>query len=333
MKVFRKKRTTFTAAAVAAVVFCLHLIPLILVLLFGDFGGGDRAEPEGEKIPVSVEISLWRDQTEEVVTLDLEDYAAGVVAGEMPGTFAPEALKAQAVAARTYALARMQKAEVSGNPGEHPAAPLCDTTHCQVYRSPEELADLKGKAWMKKEWVCILAAAEDTAGQVMTYQGNLVEQPLFHSSSGGKTENSEDVFVSAVPYLRSVSSDYEGEAPYQKEDAAFPLEEFRSKIKKAFGDPGGISEGNVRVLEHSEGGRVSRIQVGSLTLTGRQVRETLGLRSADFTVSFEDGTIIFTTKGYGHGVGMSQWGANGMAQAGYDYRAILQHYYSGVEVR
>lgn len=315
------------AVAIGIIFFSLVLLPLIIVAFFHveDVGsiGKDRE---------SQTVTIYRQQEDRNVTLDLEDYVAGVVAGEMPASFEMEALKAQAVAARTYALSKIMRAQEAGNSAEHPAAALCDSTHCQVYRSEEELMNLKGKVWMEDGWEKILKASESTAGQVMYYEGALVEQPLFHSASGGKTENSEDVFVSALPYLRSVDSRFEGEAPYQNENISVSLATFEKKIKEKYGAVN-INPNTIKILSRSDGGRVKEIQVGDKVLAGRDIRELFGLRSANFSLAFngkED--IIFTTRGYGHGVGMSQWGANGMAKAGYSYEEILQHYYLGVSV-
>jgi len=187
---------------------------------------------------------------------------------------------------------------------------------------------------MDTGWPKIQEAVDSTKGQLMYYQGALVEQPLFHSSSGGKTENSEDVFVSALPYLRSVDSPYETAAPHQNEQIEVALSEFKQKIKQSNPkhDLGTVSSDTVKVIERSAGGRVAAIQVGNLTIKGREIREIFGLRSANFIVSVQGDAVLFTTDGYGHGVGMSQYGANGMAQAGYKYIDILTHYYSGVEI-
>jgi stage II sporulation protein D len=313
--------------AMAITFFSLVLLPMFIVAFF-------HMDDEGfiGKARESQTVTLYRQQEGRVVTLDLEEYVAGVVAGEMPASFELEALKAQAVAARTYGLSRIVRAGETGNPGDHPGAPLCDSTHCQVYRSEEELMHLKGKNWMEDGWKKVRKASESTAGEVMYYQGTLVEQPLFHSASGGKTENSEDVFVSALPYLRSVDSRFEGDAPYQNENISVSFATFEKKIKEKYG-AGNITPDTIKILSRSDGGRVKEIQVGDKVLSGRDIRELFGLRSANFTLAFngkED--IVFTTRGYGHGVGMSQWGANGMAKAGYSYVEILQHYYLGVSI-
>lgn len=344
MKHRNKPMIFFAAAAFAVVVFSLALLPVLLVNLY-PHSEPKPAVPHGstpvqadqtpEKCLLSQKVTLCRHQQGQVVQLDFEDYVKGVVAGEMPSTFEPEALKAQAVAARTYALSKIVRSGTGGNPPLHPNAPLCDDTHCQVYRSPEELKKLKGDAWMKDGWVKISQAVDTTVGQVMFYQGKLVEQPLFHSSSGGKTENSEDVFVSSVPYLRSVDSPYEQDAPHQADQKSFSSKELAAKLKKAYPgkNPGTIGEYTVRILSHSAGGQAEQVKLGNLTLEGTKVRSLFGLSSANFAVRVENGQVVFTTTGSGHGVGMSQYGANGMAKAGYGYVDILRHYYSGVEVK
>lgn len=316
-----------------AVLFCLILLPLLLVSIF----------PKSEEQPNPalllppddpVYINVYRHQSKTTEQINFEDYVKGVVAGEMPATFEPEALKAQAVAARTYSLSKVIRSGDGGNP-DHPSAPVCDDTHCQVYRSVEELSQIKSAEWMATGWPRIIEAVDSTRGELLYYQGALVEQPLFHSASGGKTENSEDVFVSALPYLRSVDSPYETEAPHQGDQVSLSLSDFEKKIKKAYPKTsiGKVSSSTVKITNRSEGGRVATVQVGDLTLKGREIRDICGLRSANFSLSFQGGNIIFTSSGYGHGVGMSQWGANGMAQQGYTYQEILAHYYSGVEIK
>jgi stage II sporulation protein D len=306
--------------------------------LFDTIPGNPITETFPDKIDPPAYINVYRTSSNITEALPFEDYVKGVVAGEMPASFEEEALKAQAVAARTYSLSKVIRSGVGGNPPAHPDAPLCDDTHCQVYRSVGELTDLKGDNWMADGWIKICDAVDSTQGQLMYYDGQLAEQALFHSSSGGYTENSEDVFASAVPYLRSVESPYEEEATHQNETTSMTISEFSQKIKntfsgKAFGD---ISVSNIKITSNSQGGRVNEVQVGEQILTGRNIRDSLGLSSANFTVGFTisygEPYVIFTTKGYGHGVGMSQYGANGMAKEGYDYKDILEHYYTGVKI-
>jgi len=320
------------AAICFMVIFSLVLLPFSLVSIFHEERIPETV-PKKDTIPVPDYIKVYRHDSGKTESIPFEAYVMGVVAGEMPASFEMEALKAQAVAARTYSLSKIIRSGDGGNP-DHPSAPVCDDTHCQVYRSPEELKQLKSVEWMNTGWPKIQEAVNSTKGQLMYYQGALAEQPLFHSSSGGRTENSEDVFVSAIPYLRSVDSPYETAAPHQNEQVEVSLSEFKQKIKQTYpkSDPGALNSSSIKVLTRSTGGRVATIQVGSLTLKGREIRDIFGLRSADFTVSAKGNSVIFTTEGYGHGVGMSQYGANGMAQAGYNYIEILEHYYTGVEV-
>lgn len=306
-------------AGVITVVMTLFLLVILPGMLVGlwSLGGGSTGSIDED----TVNIQVWRTASKKVDTVALEEYVAGVVASEMPSGFHAEALKAQAVAARTYGLAKMEKAK-TGNPQAHPEAPLCDGTHCQAYRS-EKISDK------------VRQAVLDTKGQVMYYQGTMIDQPLFHSASGERTENSEDVFSAAVPYLRSVESGQYENGAYAAETYSIGLEALVKQVRTLDGDASGES---VKVLSRSEGGRVESMQVGGATVTGRQIRELLGLRSANFTVKMitdSDGgqQVLFTTSGNGHGVGMSQYGADGMGQAGFTYKEILQHYYSGVEVR
>jgi stage II sporulation protein D len=322
-----KKMLLLLALITLTMIFSLIILPLSLILCF-DKGSDYLSTPHKE----SQYITLYRQEAGRTISLNLEDYVAGVVAGEMPATFEMEALKAQAVAARTYGISKAVRGEEKGNSADHLSAPLCDSTHCQVYRSEDELRELKGDSWMDDGWKKIKEAVRATDGEVMYYEEGLVEQPLFHSASGGKTENSEDVFVSALPYLRSVESPYEAAAPYQSETISMGLATFAKKTAEKYGSKN-IAANTIKILSRSEGGRVKDIQVGDKVLSGRDIRDLAGLRSANFTFAFDGNeNIIFTTDGYGHGVGMSQWGANGMAKAGFNYKEILEHYYLGVTI-
>ena len=337
MRALRAYRRVLIEGAVAVgviVAFFLILLPGALVFFCGtDAGQRQKQETDGiAAARLDVTVPVYRHASKEVIRVPIEEYVTGVVSGEMPGSFETEALKAQAVAARTYALSKIRRS-ASGNPEAHPEAPLCDDVHCQVYRTEDELRQLKGEKWMDTDYQKISKAAAATSAQVMYYQGSLVEQPLFHSSSGGKTENSEDVFTSALPYLRSVESPYEEEAPHQQESVSVGLSAFAEKIRKLYPDAGEIGKDTIRVAERSEGGRVSDLQVGNASVSGRRIRDLFGLRSANFSVRVTDRDVVFTTTGYGHGVGMSQYGANGMAKQGSSYVDILTHYYSGVDIR
>lgn len=327
-------------AALLIVSLCILLVltPYLLTRLpFADENGTEKELiPQTSFDPVQIPktIKVYQVEKNKTETVDFEEYVKGVVASEMPASFHEEALKAQAVAARTYSLARVLKAENNDCPETHPDAPLCDTTHCQVYNSEADLKKIKESEWIDESWPKICSAVDDTEGQLLYYNGKLVEQALFHSSSGGKTENSEDVFASAVPYLVSVDSPYEDDATHQHEKNTFSIWDFKEKLQKSFPNIsfGDINADNIRVLSRSSGGRVEEMQIGSGTIEGTAVRNALELPSSNFTIDIEDDQITFTSNGSGHGVGMSQYGADGMAKEGFDYKEILSHYYSGTVV-
>lgn len=320
----------------AAICILLVLIPyLITRIVPADEPEKDLIpEIDFEKIEIPKSINVYRTEKSKTETVDFEEYVKCVVSCEMPLSFHIEALKAQAVAARTYSLARVLKAAGYGNSDAHPNAPLCDSTHCQVYSSKSQLRELKGDEWMDTGWNKICEAVNSTEGQLLYYGDELVEQALFHSSSGGRTENCEDVFAAAVPYLVSVESPFEDNATHQNEENTFDINDFAEIIKSqypgiSFGD---INASNIRILNRSSGGRVEKMQIGNGIIEGRNVRESLSLPSANFTISTSDNKITFTSNGYGHGVGMSQYGADGMAEKGYNYKEILNHYYKGTTV-
>lgn len=288
--------------------FLMVLLPLCAIKVFPGLLPDDKPAPYDGKIPK--EIRLYRTETGRTETISFETYIEGVVASEMPSSFHTEALKAQAVASRTYALGRI-------NAGSK----LCDSVHCQVYRSD----NISSKTHR---------AVRDTAGQVLVYREKLAAHALYFSSSAGNTENSEDVFVNAVPYLVSVSSSLEPGASHKKETVTMTLSAFRKKMRRALPGTkfGTIRKSNIKIESHTKGGRTAAVKIGSAQVTGTDVRAALGLYSARFTISFKGRRIIFTTSGSGHGVGMSQYGANGLARKGDSYDKILRHYYRGANV-
>lgn len=324
--------------AVLAVIIFLVGVPVAAVALKGGLGGISWTELKGvsfaDKIETPETIEVLRCGSGKKVKVDFEEYVACVVASEMPANFEEEALKAQSVAARTFAMAKIET-----------KSPICDSTHCQVYKTEEELIDCHPAGWKDDGWEKVKKACSATEGELLYYDGELVLQPLFFSSSGGQTENSEDVFVSAVPYLISVSSPYEEKATHRDEETVMTVKEFASKVRKAFPEKefGTINAGSIKILSRTAGGRVDKMKVGDATLKGTEVRSAIGLSSALFTISFKEGTgwrssndantqIVFVSNGSGHGVGMSQYGADGMAREGADYKEILKHYYSGTEI-
>ncbi|SES83588.1 stage II sporulation protein D [Natronincola peptidivorans] len=277
-------------------------------------------------------IHVFNHETKEIMELYLEEYITQVLVAEMPASFEMEALKAQAVAARTYAIWRESTHGKAGHPS-HPGASVCTShAHCQEWLSMEEIQNRHGKAWMENYWDKIQEAVESTTGIIMTYNMQPIE-PLYHSTSGGKTENSEDVFASAQPYLRSVSSPYEERSPVLVDQKKITMDAFINGLRsrdRDFTIDRRNAASQINILEKNQGGSISKIQIGNKTFTGSQIRQTFDLRSSDFTITVSGNTVTFSTRGYGHGVGMSQWGANGMAEQGSDFQEILKHYYQGV---
>lgn len=277
-------------------------------------------------------IKVYNAKTNQVMKIDFEEYLKGVVASEMPANFNEEALKAQAVTARTYLLYRLKK--YPDGQTEHNGAPVCTGTHCQVWTSKDDLIASHEEGWYKQYWGKIENSVNSTKGQILTYEGKVIE-PLFHSTSGGKTENSEDVFSSSVPYLKSVESPYEGEAPKLHDSVKMTVDEFINKIKSAYGDLN-ITRDNlkekVQLGQVSKGGKIKTIYIDGTEVTGRDMRSLFNLNSTDFSFVQSGDEIEILTTGYGHGVGMSQWGADGMAENGYNYQQILKHYFTGTEI-
>jgi stage II sporulation protein D len=250
----------------------------------------------------------------------------------MPAEFPLEALKAQAVSARTYAVKRMGTGGVP-NP-LHAGADLCnDHRHGQAWLSREELKERWGTMRYYNYYYKVKSAVDETRGEVLTYQGQLID-PAYHASCGGETENSEDVWKFQVPYLRSVACPYEAD-PQLVQSISISLEQVDQALGTTLAAIPVSSNkivGEIKVIERTASGRPKSLVVDGQQFPAVVVRDLLGLRSTNFTWKLKGSDITFTTTGYGHGVGMCQYGAKGMAEHGYNYRTILGHYYSGVEV-
>lgn len=291
-------------------------------------------EPEVESNTIK-KIKLYNPYTDKVEEIDLEEYVKGVVAAEMPAEFHIEALKAQAIAARTYAVSRTIRFS-DGHP-DHKLAPLCRGIHCQAYSPLEELRKIHPEDWEEKYWGKIEEAVDTTRGLLIYYNDEVVE-PLYHSTSGGMTEDAVNVFSADSPYLKSVVSPYEEESPKYKTVTTITEEEFISKIKTKYPNTN-ITKDNffekIKLIEKTESGRIKKIAIDSEIIDGKVIREIFTLNSTNFTITYDKKLRIIdiVTYGYGHGVGMSQWGANGMAKQGNYYADILKHYYTDIEIR
>jgi stage II sporulation protein D len=329
---------------VGVIIFLIIIFPIIILFTWDEDINKDmvdqiKIDNKKNDIVDSLDLSvdIYDTETKNIISMDFEEYIKGVVAGEMPAKFEEEALKAQSVAARTYAISKIIAYNNGYRPEEHPEAPLCNTIHDQVWYSEEKLLELHGKEWVDKLFPKIEQAVDNTKGEIISYDGQIISEPLFHSSSGGMTEASEEVFASAEPYLRPVESPYETASPSVKDNFKISIEDF---IKKLNGKYSNINitkeniEKRIELLERTSTGRVDKLKIGTITMTGRELRELFGFNSTNFTITInkDKNEVIIETLGNGHGVGMSQWGANGMAEKGSDYKEILKHYYTGVEI-
>ena len=266
-----------------------------------------------------------------VIEINVEDYVVGVVAAEMPITFNEEALKAQAVAARTYYYSKRLE-----NCNEAHGAEICSSTHCQVYMSKED----RLKSWPKDKgeeyWNRAICAVNSTKDQVLTYNGQIVMHPQFFAVSSGRTESSVDVFSEDIPYLKSIDSLGEDIAPKYKSNIELSLNDFVNKVNDMYNDaalnPNSLWD-NVKIISKTDGGAVKKIKLGNVEVKGTEFRKLLNLNSANFNINISNGKVIIDCTGYGHGVGMSQWGARVMADNGSNYEEILKHYYSGIEIK
>ena len=260
------------------------------------------------------------------VELAMDDYLTAVVLCEMPPAFEPEALRAQAVAARTFACRQMHH-------GKHENGAVCaDSACCQAWQDEDALRERFG-ADFDANWEKAAEAVTATQDEVLTYDGKLIDATFF-SCSGGRTEAAVAVWGSDVPYLQSVESYGEQAARRYASEAEFSAVEFRDKILAAAPDADltGEPDGWLGAVSYTEGGGVDVITIGGAELTGVQMRAAFALNSTQFTLEFADGAFHFSVLGYGHGVGMSQYGANYMAQQGYGYRIILPYYYRGAQI-
>lgn len=271
-----------------------------------------------EKIPESAEVTVDLILPDgEVQSLDLEKYLVGVVLGEMPASFETEALKAQAVVARTYTL-KCAEAGVKHGVGTMCADPTC----CQAYVNPADYGG--GEENLNK----VRSAVEETAGEVLTYNGNLIEATYF-SCSGGATEDAVAVWGTDYPYLRSVESPGEETAVYYTDSVYFSAGTFQQKLGRELS---GTPKSWLGYTTYTAGGGVNTIRIGGVDYKGTEIRAKLGLRSTAFTMTADSDGITVNTKGYGHRVGMSQYGADAMALRGCNYEEILTHYYQGTRL-
>lgn len=289
--------------------FCLAMLLLTIKLT------NTEVNIVNEKVRKEEIIHLVRSKTGDIVEMELEEYLKGVVYAEMPSSFNIEALKAQAVAARTYTKFKMAD-----------STHICDNpSHCQ--------------AWLENDYSenfeKVSKAVEETRGKTVSYMGETIEA-FFHSSSGGKTESSKDVLGKDIPYLVPVESPNEDKIMstfFSEKEVTY--KELKTLINNYLGKNQVTTEklkNKIKIISRTEGNRVNEIKIDKASLSGTSIRSILELRSANFDIELKEKSVVFKVKGYGHGVGMSQWGAEVMAREGKDYEEILKYYYPNTEV-
>lgn len=270
---------------------------------------------ELESKPKEVMIKVYDPSTSKIEEMELENYIVGVVAAEMPASFEIEALKAQAVAARTFATYKMEHRNLEYD--------VIIGVSDQAFNTIEQMR-AKWQDQFNENYQKISSAVKETQNDIMTYQGRVIES-FYFSMSNGQTENCELVFQESLPYLTSVESSWDNETLQNYEvTKEFTKEEFCNLLNIS------CEEINITDIDRTSSGRIKTLKINGQLMKGTEVRTKLTLRSTDFQISIED-TIKITTKGNGHGVGMSQYGANGMAKEGKNYQEILTHYYQNIE--
>lgn len=276
-------------------------------------------------------IKLLHSKTEEVEEVNLDEYIACVVSAEMPVTYDLEALKAQAVVARTYTIYKI----TTSKKHKDEKADICDdSTCCQAWISKEDRLNKWEEDKSQENWNKIITAVNETKGKIITYNNKPINA-FFHANSGGKTEVPFYVWGgTGYPYLQVVETAGEENYSQYKSEEEFTKEELEEKIKEKHSDfeINYQDKDCIKIVERDDSDRVVTVKIGNLKLSGVETRSLLGLRSANFEVEIKEDTIKFTVLGYGHGVGMSQTGADSLAKQGKKYDEIIKHFYTDVEI-
>ena len=274
-------------------------------------------------------INLLHKDTGEVEQVELDTYLCNVVSAEMPADYEIEALKAQAVVARTYTIYKIQNKK-------HDNADICDDSNCcQAWVSKETRLSRWEESKRESNWTKIEQCVNDTKGEIITYEGKPINA-FFHANSGGVTELPVNVWGgSNFPYLQVVeTAGEEGYTQYSSE-VILKEDELIEKLKIKYSDIqiDFENDDSIKILEYTDSNRVKTVKFGNHEISGVEARNILGLKSTNFEITKESDRIKFTVKGYGHGVGMSQTGSNTMAKQGSNYEEIIHHFYIGVEIK
>lgn len=319
---------------IGVIIVSIFFIPILLGFLSSSSMDeiNNKVEKVENKKLVDVvnlkEVEVYISKENKVEKVPLEEYVLSVISSEMPATFHEEALKAQSILVRTFVINKLISGCSNIKEGN-----ICDTTHCQAYLNINERKKTWGKdgeEYLKK----IKEIVKETKGKVLAYNDKLVKYPQYFSTSSGNTEDAVSVFSEDVPYLKSVESPGEEISPKYESEISISLSDFKNKIKKDIPNSNlgkNINE-EVKILNRNTGGTVDDIKIGEAIIKGKEFRKIFSLNSANFTIEILDDKINIKCLGYGHGVGMSQWGANVMAREGKKYDEILEHYFKGSKI-
>ena len=327
---------------ISFIIFICFFIPLIGTYKFeNEITVSDSVEIEENILDSNVSFSeydykeysvikLLHSDNGSVEEIKLDEYLYGVVSSEMPANYEKEALKAQAVVARTYTIYKIKHGK------KHENADICDDYKCcQAWISREDRLNKWNENERESNWNKIVDAVNETRGKIITYNNEPINA-FFHANSGGTTELPINVWGgSGYPYLQAVTTSGEENYSQYNSEVIITKIEFENKIREKYSDFQ-IDWNNdkcIEVLEYTDGNRIKTIKIGNQNLSGVEVRTILGLKSANFEITIEEENIKFNVKGYGHGVGMSQTGADSLAKQGKNYEEIIKHFYIGVEIK
>lgn len=275
-------------------------------------------------------IKLLHKASGDIEELPIDTYLYNVVSSEMPADFEIEALKAQAVVARTYTIYQI----IHSN-GKHVGADICDDSNCcQAWTSKEDRLLRWDESVRESNWNKIVQAVDSTAGKIITYNGEPIDA-FFHSNSGGKTEIPVNVWGGTdYPYLQSVETSGEDEYSQYSSSVSITKNDLINKLKESHPDISINFENSddIKILEYTDGERVKTVKFGNINLSGVEVRKLFGLKSAKFDIRIDEDMVNFEVVGYGHGVGLSQTGSDSMAKRGCSFEEIIKHFYTGVEI-
>ena len=294
----------------------------------------ETAEPLfSDKTEQTKTIKIYDNAENKVIELSMEEYIRGAVASEMPASFHQQALNAQALASHSWAVYSNELQQIAPDPLLEGAAFSVDSERCEGYMTKQRFFERYGNN-ADEQWKKICAAADFAVGKIVSFEGETA-LTAYHSASVGMTECSENVWENALPYLISVQSEGDELSPYYDITEKYDKKTMRLLLLQQFPEAD-LSDDTpqnwIEVIERSAAGYVTLAEVGGVSAHGQQVRTALSLRSSCFEVDYGSGTFSIYTSGYGHGVGMSQYGAEYMAQQGFSAEEIIAHYYPGTEL-